>query len=203
MINHLSAGLVLGLGAGLQPGPLAALVVRAAARGGFAAGARVAFAPLLTDGPIIVLAVLILRPMREHGVVLSALGLCGAVYCLWLARETWRLGSATATAAGARAPAGSLREAVLVNLLNPNPYLFWLTAGGAWLGRGGAVDGAGFVAAFMAGIIGTKVAMAWMASHAHAGGGRRASPWIARLLALALVIFAAQMLLAVAQGADA
>lgn len=203
MINYLTAGLVLGLSAGLQPGPLAALVLCAAARSGFAAGARVAFAPLLTDGPIILVAVLILRPMREHGAVLAALGLCGAVYCLWLARQTWRLGAATATDTGTRAPAGSLREAVLVNLFNPNPYLFWLTAGGAWLTRGSVADGAAFVAAFMTGIIGSKLVMAWMAARAHAGGGRRASPWVARLLALALVIFAAQMLLAVAQGADA
>jgi len=200
MINYLTAGLVLGLSAGLQPGPLAALVLCAAARSGFAAGARVAFAPLFTDGPIILLAVLILRPMREHGAVLAALGLCGGVYCLWLARQTWRLGTATAADTDSRAPAGSLREAVLVNLFNPNPYLFWLTAGGAWLGRGSVADGAAFVAAFMAGIIGTKLAMAWMAARAHSAGGR-APPWIGRLLAVVLVIFAVQLALTALRAA--
>ncbi|MCG3145531.1 MAG: hypothetical protein HONDAALG_03148 [Gammaproteobacteria bacterium] len=199
MINYLTAGLVLGVSAGLQPGPLTALVVRAAARGGFAAAARVAFAPLLTDGPIILVAVLLLRPMREYGAVLSALAVGGAAYCLWLARETWRLGAAPAAAADTRAPAGSLREAVVVNLLNPNPYLFWLTAGGAWLGRGGAADGAVFVAAFMVGIVGTKVAVAWVAARARTGGGR-VPPWIARALALALVVFAVQMLVAAVRG---
>lgn len=199
MINYLTTGLILGVSAGLQPGPLAALVVRAAARGGFAAGARVAFAPLLTDGPVILLTVLLLRPMREYGVVLSALAVCGAGYCLWLARETWRPGAATAADTSTQVPAGSLREAVVVNLLNPNPYLFWLTVGGAWLGRGGAADGAAFVVAFMVGIVGTKVAVAWVAARARTGGGR-VPPWIARSLALALVVFAVQMLVTAVRG---
>jgi len=199
MIDTLTAGLALGASAGLQPGPLAALVVRAGARGGFAAGARVAFVPLLTDGPIILITVLVLRPMREHGAVLAALGLCGAVYCLWLARETWRLGRATAADADTRALAGSLREAILVNLLNPNPYLFWLTAGGAWLGRGGVADGAAFVGAFMAGIIGSKLAIAWMAARARNADGRT-PPWIGRLLAVVLAILAVQLALTALQA---
>ncbi|MCG3201354.1 MAG: hypothetical protein NFCOHLIN_01220 [Gammaproteobacteria bacterium] len=199
MITNLTAGLVLGLSAGLQPGPLAALVVRAAVQGGFAAGARAAFAPLLSDGPIILVAVLLLRPMRGYGTVLSALALCGAAYCLWLAWETWRLGNMPSVRGPA--PADSLREAVLVNLLNPNPYLFWLTVGGAWLGRGGGAEGAAFVAAFMSGIIGTKLAMAWMAARTRTAGGGTAPPWIARLLAVALVIFALQILVTAVQGA--
>lgn len=201
MINYLTAGLVLGVSAGLQPGPLAALVVRAAARGGFAAGARVAFAPLLTDGPIILVAVLLLRPMRGYGVVLTALAAFAAAYCLWLAWETWRLGVATAVATDAPTAAESLREAVLVNLLNPNPYLFWLTVGGAWLSRGGAADGAAFVAAFMAGIIGTKLVMAWLAAQTRRARGGRVPPWIARLLAVALVIFAVELLVTAVQAA--
>jgi threonine/homoserine/homoserine lactone efflux protein len=201
MINYLTAGMVLGVSAGLHPGPLAALVVREAVSRGFAAGARVAFAPLLTDGPIILVAVLLLRPLRHNHIVLTMLALCGAGYCLWLARATWRLGAVTA--AEGQAPPASLREAVLVNLLNPNPYLFWLTVGGAWLASGSHAEGAAFVAAFMAGIVGTKVVIAWLASHARIGGGRPASPWIGRLLAVALAIFAVQLLMLAVQSARA
>jgi threonine/homoserine/homoserine lactone efflux protein len=201
MINYLTAGLVLGVSAGLHPGPLAALVVREAVSRGFAAGARIAFAPLLTDGPIILAAILLLRPLRDNDIVLSMLAVCGAGYCVWLAWTTWRLGARSA--AEGQAPPASLREAVLVNMFNPNPYLFWLTVGSAWLTRGGYPEGAAFVAAFMSGIVGTKLGMAWLASHARAVAGRRAPTWIGRLLAVALAIFAVQLLVAAVQSAKA
>jgi threonine/homoserine/homoserine lactone efflux protein len=63
-------GLSLGLGAGLAPGPLLALVIRSTLQDGAAAGVRVAFSPLVTDVPIIV---------RASAVLLLATGLLLAV----------------------------------------------------------------------------------------------------------------------------
>ena len=59
-------GLSLGLGAGLAPGPLLALVIRSSLQDGIAAGVRVAFSPLLTDVPIIVVAVLLAASLPEE-----------------------------------------------------------------------------------------------------------------------------------------
>ncbi|MEL7059947.1 MAG: hypothetical protein AAGN46_07975, partial [Acidobacteriota bacterium] len=53
----LALGLGFGTAAGLSPGPLMTLVVATALDRGAAAGARVAMAPLITDAPVIVLAV--------------------------------------------------------------------------------------------------------------------------------------------------
>ncbi len=54
-------GLGLGLAAGVSPGPLLTLVVSSTLARGFGAGLRVALAPVLTDAPIIVLAILVLQ----------------------------------------------------------------------------------------------------------------------------------------------
>jgi hypothetical protein len=74
-MDALTLGLALGLGAGLSPGPLLVLVVGATLRSGFAAGARIATAPLLSDAPIVVLCVLVLRGLPEDALAaLSAAG---------------------------------------------------------------------------------------------------------------------------------
>jgi threonine/homoserine/homoserine lactone efflux protein len=48
-----ATGIVLGLSAGLSPGPLMTLVVAESLKGGASAGIRIALAPLVTDAPII------------------------------------------------------------------------------------------------------------------------------------------------------
>ncbi|CAA9508743.1 MAG: hypothetical protein AVDCRST_MAG85-2212, partial [uncultured Solirubrobacteraceae bacterium] len=81
-MESLLLGLSLGLGAGLAPGPLLALVVGATLERGFAAGARIAAAPLVSDAPIVALCVLVLGGLPDEA--LAALSLAGAVFVLWL-----------------------------------------------------------------------------------------------------------------------
>ena len=64
-MRELAIGVVLGLAAGVAPGPLLALVIGAALERGFQAGARVAAAPLLSDAPIVVLSVLVLEGLPD------------------------------------------------------------------------------------------------------------------------------------------
>lgn len=81
-MHQLLLGLSLGLGSGLAPGPLLALVIRSSLERGFAAGARVAVSPLLTDVPVIALAVVLAA--RLPMTVLGALGIGGGAFVLWL-----------------------------------------------------------------------------------------------------------------------
>ena len=74
-MDALLLGLSLGLGAGLAPGPLLALVIRSTLQDGMAAGIRVALSPLVTDVPIIVLAVLLAASLPDEA--LGALGIVG------------------------------------------------------------------------------------------------------------------------------
>jgi threonine/homoserine/homoserine lactone efflux protein len=64
-IDTLSRGIVLGLAAGFSPGPLTVLVISETLRHGLRAGVKVSLAPVLTDLPIIALAVLLLARLVE------------------------------------------------------------------------------------------------------------------------------------------
>jgi threonine/homoserine/homoserine lactone efflux protein len=157
-VHALVLGLSLGLGAGLAPGPLLALVIRATLEGGFAAGARVALSPLITDVPIIVVAVLLAAELPDTA--LDVLGVAGGMFVVWLGVEALREVPAPAEATAGTAAAGTLRRGALTNLLSPHPWIFWVSVGAPILGDGGVIDAAAFLVAFYALLVGTKVVVA-------------------------------------------
>jgi threonine/homoserine/homoserine lactone efflux protein len=183
-VDAVALGLALGLGAGLAPGPLTAVLVAATLDRGFAAGARVAFAPLVTDVPIVALCVLVLQGLPDE--VLAALSLAGAVFVAHLAYDAWH----ASDTASARA-SGDLRRGALVNMLSPHPWLFWITVGGPLLAEAAedsAAAAVGFVVAFYALLVGSKLAIAGLVAAGRRDSWRRAvRPISAALLALAAV----------------
>jgi threonine/homoserine/homoserine lactone efflux protein len=199
-LHALLLGLTLGLGAGVAPGPLLAVVIRASLEGGFAAGARVAVGPLLTDLPIIAIAVVLADALP--GEALATLGVAGGVFLLWLGADALRdVPAPVEEAAGAIAPAGgSLRRGAAVNLLNPHPWVFWITVGVPILGRGDAADAVLFLVPFYTMLIGAKLVVA-----AALGAGRdrllRGSGYRWALRAAGALMLAAGVLLIV-EGID-
>jgi threonine/homoserine/homoserine lactone efflux protein len=152
-------GLSLGLGAGVAPGPLLALVIRSTLQDGVAAGVRVAFSPLLTDVPIILVAVLLAASLPEAA--LGLLGIAGGAFVVWLGLEALRDEPAPAeAAAGAAVPQRDLLRGAVTNALSPHPWLFWVTVGAPILAQGGAADAALFLGAFYLLLIGSKVLIA-------------------------------------------
>jgi threonine/homoserine/homoserine lactone efflux protein len=188
MLTYLGLGLSLGLSAGLSPGPLSALLVASTLRSGLAGGLRVALAPLLTDLPIIILAVLLVDRM-PHG-ALRWLGPIGGLVVAWMAIETLRSARSSSfpdDAAPAAAPAADPRRelwrGVLVNATNPHPYLFWATVGAPILVKGWRASpwlALAFLLPFYALLVGSKVVLAWLVSR---GAGRLSQTWYRRILA--------------------
>ncbi len=121
--------LSLGLGAGLTPGPLSSLVVHESLRNGWKGGACVALAPLVGDVLVVGLVLAVLHQLPSPS--FSVLSLIGGCYVCFLGGETLRLPpSPRMGEEGAGSVWLSFRKGLLVNLLNPHPYLFWLTVGG-------------------------------------------------------------------------
>ena len=166
-MESLLIGLSLGLGAGLAPGPLLALVVGATLERGFAAGARLAAAPLLSDAPIVALCVLVLRGLPDRA--LALLSLAGAVFVAYLAVDALRERSEAA-------PPSDLRRAVVVNALSPHPWLFWLTVGGPLLVEDGPGPGVAFAVGFYVMLVGAKVAIAGLVAAGSRRGAARVLP---------------------------
>jgi threonine/homoserine/homoserine lactone efflux protein len=158
-VDALLLGFSLGLGAGLAPGPLLALVIRATLQSGIAAGVRVAFSPLVTDIPIIAVAVLLASSLPEGA--LGVLGVAGGVFVIWLGVEALRESPAPAEAAvGAAHPQRQLLRGALTNALSPHPWVFWITVGAPILAEQGTGGSAAFLVAFYLMLVGSKVAVA-------------------------------------------
>ena len=197
---YLVSGLVLGLSGGLAPGPLTALVVSQTLRFGRREGMLVAFAPLITDGPLVIAAAWVLGRAAEMQSFLGALSLGGGAVLVWLAIDTWRAQEIDVEAARTLAP-GSIKKSVATNLLNPHPYLFWFVVGGPLVVRSwnhSVLSLVCFLAGFFGCLVGSKMAMAVVVSRV---GGRLNSAgyrWTMRALGVALAVFAVMF---VADGA--
>jgi len=200
-VTELAAGLSIGLGAGLTPGPLLTLVFTSSIERGFGAGVRVALAPLITDAPIVVLGVVVAGTVPDA--VMRGLGMAGGVLVAALGVHTiWRARTGPETLASA-AGAQDVWRGALVNALSPHPWVFWMAAGGpllvaAW--RRNPVFGVVFLAGFYSMLVGSKVAVAWLAAR---GSGRLGRSWRRGLLVLggaALIGGGAVLLWQAAQG---
>ncbi len=137
-LTYLLQGLILGATAAAQPGPFQAFLLSLIARQGWRRTLPAALAPLISDGPILVLVLLVLTRVPEW--MLSALQIAGGLFLLLLAWGAWRaLRRSAATAAVAPVEgrvSTNVLKAALMNLLSPSPYLFWATVAGPILIEG-------------------------------------------------------------------
>jgi threonine/homoserine/homoserine lactone efflux protein len=160
----LGIGVSLGIGAGVTPGPLLGLVITETLRKGWRAGVSVALAPLVGDVFVIACCLILLAQLPS--VVFAVLSVGGGFYVLFLGWETFQtLPTATVpTAEQAEHVLHSLRRGLTVNLLNPHPYLFWLTVGGPLVMQSYTQSAFGAIVAFLSGfygcLVGSKVLLA-------------------------------------------
>lgn len=184
---------VLGLGAGLAPGPLLALVMTESLRGGTPAGARVALAPLLTDAPIIALGWGLAGSLDPQSPWLAVLSLSGAGLVAHLALAQWR---AVLPEAGGAGISGALGRGMAVNALSPHPWLFWITLGGPLLAAASAESlwrSFAFLLAFYSLLVGTKVMLALLTARWGRTLTDRGYRRACRTLGVILAAFAAQL----------
>ncbi|WP_054029667.1 LysE family translocator [Desulfatitalea tepidiphila] len=161
MLNELTMGMLLGLSAGLSPGPLLALVMTETLAHGTRAGLRVALAPLVTDAPIILVTVFILARLSEFRPLLGIVSLAGGLFVCYLGVSHLRVHPASVDLHDARPL--SLFKGIVVNFLSPHPYLFWLGVGAPTITRAmakGPIAPLAFIVGFYLLLVGSKVALA-------------------------------------------
>lgn len=169
MYAVIASAVVLGLAAGLAPGPLLTLVIAQALRHGPREGCKIALAPLLTDAPIIALTLALVSRLANQHLVLGTLSLAGGLFVLYLAVDTFR--PARVDLDTPAAPPRSWLKGALTNLLNPHPWLFWLTVGAATLARAKAESwrtAVAFLAAFYLMLVGSKILLALIVGRSRA-----------------------------------
>ena len=125
MIAYVIQGIAYGFAAAMQPGPFQTYLISQTLSNGWRRTLPVALAPLISDGPIIVLVLLVLSRVPPWWV--QVLRVAGGIFVLYLAViifKVWqKLENGIATVA--QTSQRSILKAALVNLLNPGPYLYW------------------------------------------------------------------------------
>lgn len=161
MIHYLTVGTILGLSAGLAPGPLLTLVISETILHDVKAGIKVALAPLITDLPIIVLTVFILSRLSGFHGILGVISLIGGILVMVMGIQGIKARGLDLDIQKARPK--SLIKGVLVNMLSPHPYLFWLSVGAPTMTRANDENifaAAAFVTSFYFLLIGSKITLA-------------------------------------------
>lgn len=197
MIYYLLTGLALGLNAGLSPGPLTTLIITESLRGGWPAGFRVALAPLLSDSFTIGITLLLIAPLPAWG--LSAITVLGGAFMVWLGWVTIRSSGQAASATAAATPAigteGLLLKGFVTNLLNPQPYIFWITMGTPMLKQSftglGWTGPAAFAVPFFTLLVGCKLIIAYAVGRGRHLLQGRAYRLILQIAGLALALLGA------------
>jgi threonine/homoserine/homoserine lactone efflux protein len=130
----LAQGLALGFSASASPGPFQALLLAQAARLGPRRALHLSLVPLASDPPVIAACLLALAGLP--GGLLRLLSLAGGAFLVFLGgsalRDLWGSRHDPPAAGGPAAvpTAVGFWSAVLVNLLNPNAWIFWSLVGG-------------------------------------------------------------------------
>jgi len=148
---YILQGIGYGFAAAAQPGPFQTYLISQTLLNGWKRTLPAAFAPLLSDGPIIVLSLLLLSqvPPRFQRVFYVA----GGLFILYLAYgnyKSWKDFDPDLPFVETEVQQRVLKAA-LINALNPNPYIFWSLVTGPILMKGWRevpLYGVGFLTGF-------------------------------------------------------
>jgi threonine/homoserine/homoserine lactone efflux protein len=125
MLPFLLQGLTLGFAAGAQPGPFQTYLISQTLSFGWRRTWIAAFGPLVSDGPIVALVLLVLSQIPDwFQRVLQIAGGLFVLYLAWGAYIAWRTFRPDLVLSPQTGPRSLLRAA-LTNALSPGPYLFW------------------------------------------------------------------------------
>jgi threonine/homoserine/homoserine lactone efflux protein len=161
MLTFLTTGTILGLSAGIAPGPILALVISETLNHDKWAGIKVALAPIITDLPIIILTLFILSKLSGFNTILGIISLLGGCFILYLGFES--MGTKGMSIQLGNSKPRSLQKGIVVNLLSPHPYLFWISVGGPLTVKAlqqCIVSAAAFIISFYVLLVGSKIVLA-------------------------------------------
>ena len=150
MLPYILQGLTLGFAAGAQPGPFQTYLITQSLANGWRKTIIAAFAPLVSDGPIILITLLVLKQMPAS--LQRGLYIAGGIFILYLAWNSfkeWR--DFDENAASPPQSQQGLWKAAFMNLVSPGPYIFWSLVSGPIFLKGlseSTATGIGFMLSF-------------------------------------------------------
>jgi threonine/homoserine/homoserine lactone efflux protein len=180
MWAYLIQGIGYGFAAAVQPGPFQAYLISQTLSKGWRQTLPAALAPLLSDGPIIILTLAVLSYVPVW--FQRFLYVAGGLFILYLAYNAfvaWRNFDETRIVTHSTSRQSAVRAAMM-NALSPGPYLYWSLVTGPILLAGwrkAPVNGFGFLVSFYATIVLSLIAII-----VAFGTARRFGPKVNRVL---------------------
>ena len=125
MLRYFIFGITYAFAAAVQPGPLQTYIISQTLKKGWRSTLPAAFAPVISDIPILTLVLFLLSTMPDSFIVILRIG--GGLFLLYLgfrAFKSWKEFDEDQTISN-ESGQQTLFNAVFVNILNPAPYLGW------------------------------------------------------------------------------
>ncbi len=192
MLAYLIIGITYGFAAAAQPGPFQTYLVSRTLSNGWRRTFPAAFAPLLSDIPVALLVLLVLGQVPVSFERWLHIG--GGLFILYVAFgafRSWRRFN-PGQVPESHSTQKSILDAVVVNLLNPNPYIGWSLVMGPLLLKGwreARSHGITLIAAFYGSLIPATLAIVALAAAAR-GYAAKANKMLILISAIALLCFA-------------
>lgn len=180
MCIYLLQGIGYGFAAAVQPGPFQTYLISQTLSKGWRQTLLAALAPLISDGPIILVTLLVLSQVTQW--FQRFLYIAGGLFILYLAYTAlvvWRRFDENQKISSS-ASRQSVLKAALMNALSPGPYIYWSLVTGPILVAGwrqSSINGIGFLLGFYATIVLTLVGIIILF-----GKARQLGPKVNRLM---------------------
>jgi threonine/homoserine/homoserine lactone efflux protein len=162
MFYFVSQGISIAFAAGAQPGPFTSFLISRTLAQGWRKSIILALTPLVTDVPIVLVVLVILKQFPPE--LIRVIRLVGGLYLLWIAYGSWRQYQAgkvllklEAVSSDDISPVRTLFQGALMGWVSPGPYIFWATWSGPLLIQGlnqSVFMGLAFLVAFYGTFIG-------------------------------------------------
>lgn len=190
-LEFLFSGIVLGLAVGTFPGPILTLVISETLKYKKKEGIKIAISPLIAELPIVLFVFLILSNLVKYSLLIGTISLFGACYLTYLGLKNLRVRPTVFEVEPARQD--GLKRGLIAHLLNPNPYLFWLSIGGPKIFESLDIHISAtvlFLSGFYALLIGSNIAVALIAEKSRFFVESKHLLYVVRALGIVLILFA-------------
>jgi threonine/homoserine/homoserine lactone efflux protein len=187
----LIAGIIFGLSGGLTPGPLFTFIISETLKYGTGEGIKIALVPVLSDLPIVLISLYLVSELTKIDLLVGIIAVCGGIYLLYLAIDGILFKGTTIDNSKVRPQ--SIKKGIGINLLNPNPYVFWFTIGAPTVIQSSQQSLTGpavFIIGMYFCLVGSKILLAILVGRSRTILKSNFYIYTIRLLGLVLLIFA-------------
>ncbi len=189
-LSFFISGAIFGLVAGISPGPLLTLVISETLKHNRKEGFKVACVPLLTDVPIVFVSVFFLAKISSSNLIFGIISLTGAFFLFYLSYEIFKVKELSLDLQ--KMNSQSLKKGIITNILNPHPYLFWITIGAPTVIKAfniNALSVCMFISSFYLFLIGSKIVIILLISKSKTFLNNILYIYLLRFLGLVLFFF--------------